>query len=405
MTEPEQPPFPDEEYAAEVVPIHGLNSGISGAVQLLRMKQLRLNEMTMAYELAGQEVNLDAFVAKFRYNCHENLTVGRPPKRLQYSADTVQSAITVVGYERKYHPVREYLTALPPGESGTIEHFASDVLHMGEDDQLGRTLLRMWAIACVRRVFNPGEKFDCVLVFEGEKGLGKSTFFKTMAIKPEWFGEAQMDIESPKGWEAMHATWIYEWQELGPFRQKPLTTVQAFLSTAVDRYVRPYGRGAVARPRSGIIVGTTNNAQFLPEAERRVWATKILSLIDNPRAEMERDAFWAEARDLCVAKEPHSFSVMGDLGASLNASQETFTAEHPWSQDVTTWLAKDPTEVTTREALRAAGFGAQKPPTRRDEMDMAELLKALGYRRNAQPTKLALGGRARLWCTTSTTNQ
>jgi predicted P-loop ATPase len=398
MTPDQEPPLPEEEYPdSSVVPIFGLNSGISGAVQLLRTRPIRLNEMTMAFELAGKELDLDAFVAQFRYECHENLRIGKDNRRLQYSADTVQSAITVVGHERKYHPVREYLTALPPGEPGTIERFASDVLHLGEEDHLARLFLRMWAIGAVRRVFEPGCKYDDVIVFEGPKGLRKSTFFKTMAVRPEWFGESAMDIESPKGWEYMHSKWICEWQELGPFRQKPLPTVQAFLSTAIDSYVRPYGHGSVSRPRTCVVVGTTNNAQFLPEAERRVHAIKIHSMIDTDLAAIERDAFWAEARDLHLAGEPCSISVDGELGKEMTANQNEFTSEHPWFQDVTTWLATKPPEITTRNALMAAGFGAQKPPGRADDNSMAELLKHLGLCRDAHPTTLSGGGRARLW--------
>jgi putative DNA primase/helicase len=368
---------------------------------------LRLNEMTHAYEIDGKELDLDHFIAQFRWYCHEHLAIETKQgnRRLQFSADTVLSAVTVVGHERKYHPVREYLTALPPGESGTIERFASDVLHMGEEDHLGRQLLRMWAIGAVRRVFEPGCKLDTILVLEGIKGLRKSSFFGAMAVRREWFGDSRMDIENVKSLEAMHAKWIYEWQELGPFRQYPLPTVQAFLSSSVDNYVRPYGRGAVSRPRSGIIVGSTNNPQFIPEEERRVHPHKVTTVIDVDLAIRDRDLFWAEARDRCLAGEPHSFAVDAPLGVDLRASQAAFVSEHPWAQDVTTWLATRPLEITTRAALKAAGFGDQKPPTRRDDNDMADLLRAQGLCRDAHPSTLQGGGRSRLWRTTSTKNQ
>ena len=42
-------------------------------------------------------------------------------------------------------------------------------------------------IAAVRRVRQPGVKFDEMLVLEGEQGTGKSTALSILAGNPAWF--------------------------------------------------------------------------------------------------------------------------------------------------------------------------------------------------------------------------
>jgi predicted P-loop ATPase len=422
MTPDLEPPPPDSEFPPTVVPIgRGVASSIhsksiSGVVTILRDQvrrsyvlgtadELRFNEMSAGYELGARVLELDHFIAEFQLRCEDRVSIGHGDRAgpVKFPIEAIAGGMMVVAKENSYHPVREYLNGLEP-VPGAIERYASDVLHLSEQDELSRTLFRMWAVAAVRRVMVPGIVFDNVLVFEGPKGYAKSGFFRALA-SDAWYSGSAMDIDNTKALEALHTAWIFEWQELMPVRRKPLETVQAFLSTPVDTYVRPYGRGSVRRPRTGVVVGTSNNAQFLPQFERRFHPVRIVVPIDWRAAIRDRDEFWGEATALHLAGEACSFDSTGTLGVQLTNSQDGFVAEHPWSQDVTKWLATNPTEITTRNALSAAGFGPQKPPTRADEMGMSELLNGLRLCRDSHPSTLHDGSRARLWRTTSTTNQ
>ena len=47
----------------------------------------------------------------------------------------------------------------------------------------------MHMLAAISRIYEPGIKYDIMLCLVGSQGAGKSTFFKYLAIKEEWFSD------------------------------------------------------------------------------------------------------------------------------------------------------------------------------------------------------------------------
>ncbi|MEM9804631.1 MAG: VapE domain-containing protein, partial [Cyanobacteria bacterium P01_D01_bin.56] len=57
-----------------------------------------------------------------------------------------------------------------------------------------------------------------------------------------------------------------EWAELeSVFKRKDIATTKAFLSSSVDVVRPPYSRQSVRMERQSIIVGTTNQDEFLSD--------------------------------------------------------------------------------------------------------------------------------------------
>lgn len=54
-----------------------------------------------------------------------------------------------------------------------------------DDTELNREFGAKFMIAGVRRVRQPGVKFDTMMVFEGGQGTGKSSFAEILAIRDE----------------------------------------------------------------------------------------------------------------------------------------------------------------------------------------------------------------------------
>ena len=48
-----------------------------------------------------------------------------------------------------------------------------------EDNSYTRSVIRKTLIAAVSRIYEPGIKFDTVLILNGPQGIGKSTFFSS----------------------------------------------------------------------------------------------------------------------------------------------------------------------------------------------------------------------------------
>ena len=56
-----------------------------------------------------------------------------------------------------------------------------------EKTELITTTMKLFMLGAVARVFKPGTKFETSMCLVGGQGVGKSTFFKFLAIRDEWF--------------------------------------------------------------------------------------------------------------------------------------------------------------------------------------------------------------------------
>lgn len=84
--------------------------------------------------------------------------------------------LAVVASERLYHPIEEYFSALTWDGEERLDTLLME--YMGaEDTPYVRAVTRKTLVAAVARIYEPGIKFDSVLVLNGPQGCGKSTFF------------------------------------------------------------------------------------------------------------------------------------------------------------------------------------------------------------------------------------
>lgn len=105
-----------------------------------------------------------------------------------FSQRNYQIAVTKVADDRSYHPIREYLAALPEWDGvPRVDTLLIDYLG-AEDNSYVRAVTRKTLCAAVRRVQAPGVKFDTMLVLNGPQGIGKSTLISRLA--GEWFSDS-----------------------------------------------------------------------------------------------------------------------------------------------------------------------------------------------------------------------
>lgn len=99
-----------------------------------------------------------------------------------YAPAKTKDALLAVASERAYHPVKEYLESLPEWD-GTrrIDTLLTDYLG-AEDSAYTRAVIRKTLTAAVARIYQPGAKFDSVLILNGPQGIGK------LPSLPNWQG-------------------------------------------------------------------------------------------------------------------------------------------------------------------------------------------------------------------------
>ena len=194
-----------------------------------------------------------------------------------FSQRNYQIAVTKVSDDRSYHPIREYLDALPEWDKiPRVDTLLIDYLG-AEDNAYVRAVTRKTLCAAVRRVQEPGVKFDTMLVLNGPQGIGKSTLISRLA--GEWFSDSLNlgDTKDKTAAEKLQGYWILEIGELAGLRKAEVETLRSFLSRQNDIYRAAFGRCATPHPRQCIFFGTTNaESGYLRDTtgNRRFWPVK-----------------------------------------------------------------------------------------------------------------------------------
>lgn len=206
--------------------------------------------------------------------------------------------LAVVSAERTYHPVREYLDSLV--WDGTERLDTLLVEYMGaEDTPYVRAVTRKALCAAVARIYEPGIKFDSMLVLNGPQGMGKSTFYALLG--KEWFSDSLSiaDMRDKTAAEKLQGYWILEIAEMNGIKKVDVETVKSFLSRTDDKFRQAYGTVVESHPRTNIIVGSSNSdSGFLRDitGNRRFWPVDVTGLGHHHPWELEDvDQVWAEA--------------------------------------------------------------------------------------------------------------
>lgn len=183
----------------------------------------------------------------------------------RFSRQTVEEAMPVEAKRCRFHPVRDWLDGLPWDGTPRLDTWLRKAFGC-PDDPYHAAAGAKFLIAAARRIRRPGVKFDHTPVFEGLQGLGKSTALRRL-FGDDWFSDAMPDdLAGKDAAMALNGVWCLELAELQQLIRSEPATVKAFLSRQVDRYRPPYGKTYVDRPRQSVLVGTTNDEEWLSDA-------------------------------------------------------------------------------------------------------------------------------------------
>lgn len=216
------------------------------------------------------------------------------------SADIIRRVLNEVTARHGFHPVKEYLESLKWDGVPRIEKLFHYFLG-AEDNLYTREVSRKWFTAAVARIYEPGKKFDNMIVFVGLGGIGKSLLATRLGGR--WFSDTSVDLRNKKeSMEEMQGVWIMEWAELTSFRTASIEAVKAFTSKQTDKYRAAYARRVEDHPRQCVFMGSTNRPEFLsdPDGNRRFWPVHANQV--PPQNNVYRDLtpdvvgqIWAEA--------------------------------------------------------------------------------------------------------------
>lgn len=243
-----------------------------------------------------------------------------------YSTAKTNEALQIATSTRRFHPIRQYLAALPEWDKQErLDRLLIDYLG-AENTEYVKAVTRKTFTAAVARVMRPGCKFDQVLILAGPQGTGKSTLFAKLA--GDWFSDALSlnDMRDKTGSEKLQGYWILELGELAGMRKMEVETVKGFLSRTDDKYRAAYARTVESHPRQCVIVGSTNAENgFLRDVtgNRRFWPVNITGESKSKSWDLDQDTvdqLWAEALFRYNAGEP--LHLTGAVAADARAQQD-----------------------------------------------------------------------------------
>ena len=290
-----------------------LKTCITNAILILSndpaLKGIKYNEMARGIEVEGRlpwgnpnKYWRDADISQLYGWVADHYAV-------QFAQNKFIMALDVTVDGRRFNPLVDYLNGLPEWDGvGRVESLLIDYLG-ASDNQYVRTVTRCTLIGAIKRAYEPGCKFDNVLVLDGRPGIGKSTLLRKLG--GEWFSDSLTltDTRDKTAAEKLAGIWIMEIGEMQGTRKSDVDAVKGFISRQVDEYRAAYARVVEKHPRTSILCGTTNSTTgFLRDTtgNRRFWPVMVsgrgsLSVFDM--TDDTRDQIWAEAVSMYVCGE------------------------------------------------------------------------------------------------------
>lgn len=251
---------------------------------------------------------------------------------------TVNNALTQRAHELSFHPVRDYLEALPKHDrTARLDRWL--VTYLGaEDTPYSRAAGRMFLISMIARVMEPGCKVDYTLILEGEQGVEKSKIGAVLG--GQWFSDSLPDIRLGKeASQHLRGKWLIEMAELHARRQADENLLKSFMTRQTERYRPPFGRKEVSEPRQCVFIGTTNElADYLKDqtGNRRDWPIRV-GKIDIEALKRDRDQLFAEA--LKAYRSGEQWWPKREFEQEqIQPEQEKRRAVDPWEEAIRSWL-------------------------------------------------------------------
>ena len=214
-------------------------------------------------------------------------------------------------FARLYHPVREYIEALPPwdGKDRVRElcrHVTPETIRNGPTAQKADELLQWafhkWLVAMVATWTSDLCCNHEIFVLIGPQGIYKTTFFRHLLPPPlrVYFWENTHNSFSSKDDHlALAENCIVEIEEIDMQNPRDISELKALATSEKVKERRPYARFREEKHRLASFCGSGNQQRFLSDdTGNRRWLCFKVTHIDDPRTwTLDYDQLYAQLRD------------------------------------------------------------------------------------------------------------
>lgn len=299
------------------------------------------------------------------------------------SEKKVENAIQIIANENRYHPVRDYLNGLQWDGTERIRFCLHHFLGADTDDYTFEAL-KLFMMGAIRRVFQPGSKFEVMLCLVGGQGAGKSTFFRLLAVKDDWFSDDLKKLDDENVYRKLQGHWIMEMSEMiATANARSIEEIKSFLSRQKETYKVPYETHPADRLRQCVFGGTTNRQDFLPRdrtGNRRFIPVTVyperaeVHILDDETASRAYiDQMWAEAMTIYRSGR-YKLSFSAEMNAYLKAHQQDFMQEDTQAGMIYAYLEDYTGERVCSKQLYEEALGNLNPPAEWETRAICEIM-------------------------------
>jgi predicted P-loop ATPase len=328
----------------------------------------------------------------------------------------LRKAVSIVATRYSYHPIREYLNGLHWDGTERIRYALHHFLGADTSD-LTYESLKMFLLGAVQRAYHPGQKFEYSLCLVGGQGLGKSSFFRYLAVNDDWFSDDLHQLNDDKIYRRLQGHWIIEMAEmLATANAKSIEEIKSFLSRQKENYKVPYEVHPEDRPRQCVFGGTTNKQKFLPfdrTGNRRFLPVLVgvekpdVHILDDDKASRQYiDQLWAEVMELYRSGN-YSMRFSPEMEQQLDAHRREFMTEDTLAGQIQGWLDDyTGTHVCTLQLFKEALNHPFVEPKRYEVNEISEVMNTAvtGWVKGPQH-RFSAYGRQRSWVREGVTGQ
>lgn len=295
------------------------------------------------------------------------------------SKTTVEDAIFKCAKDNTYDSAKDYIKSLTWDRTPRLDTWLTQV-YGAPSDAYHIAVGSNWIKGLVKRLIDPGCKFDYVLVLEGPQGTKKST--SLFILGGPWHVETTMTTDNKDFFMQFRGKAIIEFSEGETLSRTEVKRLKAIITMQTDRYRTPFERSSQDFPRRCVFAMTTNETEYLKDdTGNRRWLPVSLSL---PEANIEwlkekREQLFAEAyyRLTNLKEKIYEFPKEETL-----AAQALRKVRDPNTDMVIHWYWNERTKEQRQEGITVtdvykviSGSFIHKAMTKFDEMNIAGILR------------------------------
>lgn len=342
------------------------------------------------------------FIGRFRYDAFKNVYEYRPkdkwrtledndavivqtristifPAFFRVGKDMIYDAIIKVAKENTFDSASDYVKSIKWDGEARLDQWLT-YTYGTPNDAYHKAVASNWLKGLIKRIVEPGCKFDYVLVLEGEQGSKKSTSLHVLG--GNWHVETTMSTDSKDFFMQMQGKAIVEFSEGETLSRTEVKRMKAIITMQSDKYRPPYERVSQDFPRRCVFAMTTNQEEYLKdETGNRRWLPIKVML---PQANVEwlkqnRDQLFAEAYHRVVVKEETVYEFPKD---ETEAQQQARRITDPNTEIIVGWYyntldqaGRDHGITVHQVYTQALGNVFGKELTKWQEMNIIDVLK------------------------------